>query len=76
MFCVLIKHEKASVEMFQHMVETNNLREDMKVYGLNPDEDLLFIIELIQGVNTSDTQVHSSVDFHHDVCSSVMLNVF
>ncbi|XP_057199059.1 deoxynucleoside triphosphate triphosphohydrolase SAMHD1-like [Triplophysa rosa] len=45
--------KKASVEMFQHMVETNELREDMKVYGLNPDEDLLFIIELIQGVNTA-----------------------
>lgn len=49
----------ASVEMFQHMVETNKLREDMKVYGLNPDEDLFFIKELIQGVNTSDTQVQT-----------------
>ncbi|KAA0701330.1 Deoxynucleoside triphosphate triphosphohydrolase SAMHD1 [Triplophysa tibetana] len=45
----------ASVEMFQHMVKTNELREDMIVYGLNPDEDLLFIEELIQGVNTCDT---------------------
>ncbi|KAA0721724.1 Deoxynucleoside triphosphate triphosphohydrolase SAMHD1 [Triplophysa tibetana] len=49
------KHEMASVEMFQHMVKTNELREDMIVYGLNPDEDLLFIEELIQGVNTCDT---------------------
>ncbi|KAI7810782.1 putative deoxynucleoside triphosphate triphosphohydrolase SAMHD1-like [Triplophysa rosa] len=52
---MFIPEIRGSVEMFQHMLETNELREDMKVYGLNPDEDLLFITELIQGVNTSDT---------------------
>nr|XP_055062532.1 deoxynucleoside triphosphate triphosphohydrolase SAMHD1-like [Misgurnus anguillicaudatus] len=50
------KHEMASVQIFQHLMETNGLIEEMKLYGLNPDKDLVFIKELIQGVNTSNTE--------------------
>ncbi|XP_051994015.1 deoxynucleoside triphosphate triphosphohydrolase SAMHD1-like [Xyrauchen texanus] len=47
------KHEMASIQMFQHMVDQNGLKEVMGNYGLNPDEDLPFIEELIQGVDSS-----------------------
>ncbi|XP_051994005.1 uncharacterized protein LOC127651977 [Xyrauchen texanus] len=48
------KHEEASIQMFQHMVDQNGLREVMGNYGLNPEEDLPFIEKLIQGVKTLD----------------------
>ncbi|XP_027861957.1 deoxynucleoside triphosphate triphosphohydrolase SAMHD1-like [Xiphophorus couchianus] len=41
------RHEKASQDMFDHLVEKNNLIRDMKKHGLVPKEDLLFIRELI-----------------------------
>ncbi|XP_072557903.1 deoxynucleoside triphosphate triphosphohydrolase SAMHD1-like isoform X1 [Paramormyrops kingsleyae] len=43
------KHEKASVEMFKHMVKVNNLKVDMEKYNLKLPEDLVFIIEQIDG---------------------------
>ncbi|XP_048840193.1 deoxynucleoside triphosphate triphosphohydrolase SAMHD1-like [Brienomyrus brachyistius] len=43
------KHEKASVEMFKYMVKKNKLKEDMKKYNLKLPEDLVFIIEQING---------------------------
>ncbi|XP_048838641.1 deoxynucleoside triphosphate triphosphohydrolase SAMHD1-like isoform X2 [Brienomyrus brachyistius] len=43
------KHEKASVEMFKHMVKVNNLKVDMEKYNLKLPEDLVFIIEQING---------------------------
>ncbi|XP_067260334.1 deoxynucleoside triphosphate triphosphohydrolase SAMHD1-like [Chanodichthys erythropterus] len=42
------KHEEASVEMFKHMIEKNNLKKAMKESGLNPDEDIIFIGQLIR----------------------------
>ncbi|XP_073710074.1 uncharacterized protein [Misgurnus anguillicaudatus] len=53
---VEMSHEMASVQIFQHLVEANALIEEMKLCGLNPDEDILFVKELIQGVNTSSTE--------------------
>ncbi|XP_051992963.1 deoxynucleoside triphosphate triphosphohydrolase SAMHD1-like isoform X2 [Xyrauchen texanus] len=47
------KHEDASFKMLEHMVEENKLRDEMKKYDMNPDEDLKFIKELILGVDTS-----------------------
>ncbi|KAI3357661.1 hypothetical protein L3Q82_016069, partial [Scortum barcoo] len=44
-----LKHEKASVEMFDHLVEKNNLKRVMKDHGLVLDEDLIFIKEMIGG---------------------------
>ncbi|XP_028265236.1 deoxynucleoside triphosphate triphosphohydrolase SAMHD1-like [Parambassis ranga] len=41
------KHEKASVQMLDHMVETNNLQSSMELYGLNLQTDLKFIKEMI-----------------------------
>uniref|UniRef100_A0A3B5QR83 Deoxynucleoside triphosphate triphosphohydrolase SAMHD1-like n=1 Tax=Xiphophorus maculatus TaxID=8083 RepID=A0A3B5QR83_XIPMA len=41
------RHEKASQDMFDHLVEKNNLIGDMEHHGLVPKEDLLFIKELI-----------------------------
>uniref|UniRef100_A0A3P9AZB8 Uncharacterized protein n=1 Tax=Maylandia zebra TaxID=106582 RepID=A0A3P9AZB8_9CICH len=45
------KHEKASIEMFKHLLDQNGLKEVMKKYGLKVDEDgtdLVFIEEMIE----------------------------
>uniref|UniRef100_A0A8C9YF62 HD domain-containing protein n=1 Tax=Sander lucioperca TaxID=283035 RepID=A0A8C9YF62_SANLU len=42
------KHEEASVEMFDHLVESNNL--EMKDHGLILPEDMDFIKKLIEGL--------------------------
>uniref|UniRef100_A0A673KTD8 HD/PDEase domain-containing protein n=1 Tax=Sinocyclocheilus rhinocerous TaxID=307959 RepID=A0A673KTD8_9TELE len=42
-----MKHEKASVDMFHCMRKKNGLDKEMKDYGLNLDEDITFIEELI-----------------------------
>ncbi|XP_051994014.1 deoxynucleoside triphosphate triphosphohydrolase SAMHD1-like [Xyrauchen texanus] len=47
------KHEDASFDMFELIVEENGLRDEMKKYDMKPDEDLKFIKDLILGVNTS-----------------------
>ncbi|XP_061604493.1 deoxynucleoside triphosphate triphosphohydrolase SAMHD1 isoform X1 [Phyllopteryx taeniolatus] len=43
------KHEKASLDMFDYLVEKNNLKPLMEQYGLVLAEDLIFIKELIAG---------------------------
>ncbi|NWH80422.1 SAMH1 triphosphohydrolase, partial [Piaya cayana] len=43
------KHETASVEMFEHLITSNNLEEVMKSYGLVLEEDIDFIKEQIGG---------------------------
>ncbi|KAM6924387.1 deoxynucleoside triphosphate triphosphohydrolase SAMHD1-like [Xenentodon cancila] len=43
------KHEDASLDMFDHLVVTNDLKSVMESCGLKPDEDLIFIKELILG---------------------------
>ncbi|XP_039647664.1 deoxynucleoside triphosphate triphosphohydrolase SAMHD1-like [Perca fluviatilis] len=45
------KHEEASVEMFDHLVKSNNLELEMKDHGLNLPEDLDFIKKLIEGLS-------------------------
>ncbi|XP_067259325.1 deoxynucleoside triphosphate triphosphohydrolase SAMHD1-like [Chanodichthys erythropterus] len=50
------KHEKASFEMFKHLLEENGLQQLMEEYGLKFDSnenDLSFIGELIKGVDAS-----------------------
>ncbi|XP_045151449.1 deoxynucleoside triphosphate triphosphohydrolase SAMHD1-like [Echinops telfairi] len=42
-------HEQGSVMMFDHLVESNGLREVMEHYGLVPEEDICFIKEQIIG---------------------------
>ena len=42
------KHEEASVAIFEHLVETNDLMETFENVGLD-DTDLIFIKELIYG---------------------------
>ncbi|XP_043110540.1 uncharacterized protein LOC122355940 isoform X3 [Puntigrus tetrazona] len=42
------EHENASVDMFKHMVEKNGLKKVMEQYGLDPDEDIVFIGQLIK----------------------------
>uniref|UniRef100_A0A9J7Y3G3 HD domain-containing protein n=1 Tax=Cyprinus carpio carpio TaxID=630221 RepID=A0A9J7Y3G3_CYPCA len=46
------KHEEASVNMFRHMVKENNLEPLMVSYGLDMENDLTFIDELIKGHKT------------------------
>ncbi|ETE61363.1 SAM domain and HD domain-containing protein 1, partial [Ophiophagus hannah] len=41
------KHEQASVQMFEHLIDSNNLKPDMEKYGLKLDEDIHFIKEQI-----------------------------
>ncbi|XP_073325867.1 deoxynucleoside triphosphate triphosphohydrolase SAMHD1-like [Pagrus major] len=43
------KHEKASIEMFDHLVKVNKPEAEMKKWGLDPDKDLVFIKEMIYG---------------------------
>ncbi|XP_045151447.1 deoxynucleoside triphosphate triphosphohydrolase SAMHD1, partial [Echinops telfairi] len=42
-------HEQGSIMMFDHLVESNGLREVMEHYGLVPEEDICFIKEQIIG---------------------------
>ncbi|XP_058638825.1 uncharacterized protein LOC131544542 isoform X1 [Onychostoma macrolepis] len=50
------QHEEASVQMFHCMRKKNGLDKVMKDYGLNLDEDIVFIEELIQGRKSSDSK--------------------
>ncbi|XP_061667954.1 deoxynucleoside triphosphate triphosphohydrolase SAMHD1 [Syngnathoides biaculeatus] len=43
------KHEKASLDMFDHLVNKNHLKPLMEKHGLVLPEDLIFIKELITG---------------------------
>ncbi|ROL51980.1 Deoxynucleoside triphosphate triphosphohydrolase SAMHD1, partial [Anabarilius grahami] len=50
------KHEEASVQMFEHLLEENGLQQLMEKYGLKfktDENDRSFIKELIKGVDTS-----------------------
>ncbi|XP_061065679.1 deoxynucleoside triphosphate triphosphohydrolase SAMHD1 isoform X3 [Eubalaena glacialis] len=42
-------HEQGSVMMFEHLVNSNGLRDVMEHYGLIPEEDIWFIKEQITG---------------------------
>ncbi|XP_061591987.1 deoxynucleoside triphosphate triphosphohydrolase SAMHD1-like isoform X2 [Cololabis saira] len=58
------KHEKASIDMFKYMVEKNPLKSEMEKYGLELEEDLVFIEELIDGdmtLKTSDLNADRKV---------------
>lgn len=44
-----LKHESASVQMFDHLVKVNNLEGVMEEYGLSLPNDLIFIKEQIAG---------------------------
>ncbi|RXN27968.1 deoxynucleoside triphosphate triphosphohydrolase SAMHD1-like protein [Labeo rohita] len=50
------QHEEASVQMFHCMRKKNGLDKVMKDCGLNLDEDIIFIEELIQGRTSSDSK--------------------
>ncbi|XP_054464755.1 deoxynucleoside triphosphate triphosphohydrolase SAMHD1-like [Anoplopoma fimbria] len=43
------KHEEASLTLFDYMVDSNNLEEEMRRYGLQLPDDMEFIKELIKG---------------------------
>ncbi|XP_012583823.1 PREDICTED: deoxynucleoside triphosphate triphosphohydrolase SAMHD1 [Condylura cristata] len=43
------KHELGSVKMFEHLVNSNKLKDVMEEYGLMPEEDICFITEQIEG---------------------------
>ncbi|KAF7465745.1 Hypothetical predicted protein [Marmota monax] len=52
-------HEQGSVQMFEHLVNSNGLRPIMEQYGLIPEEDICFIKEQIIG--PLETPVKDSV---------------
>ncbi|CAJ1085056.1 deoxynucleoside triphosphate triphosphohydrolase SAMHD1-like [Xyrichtys novacula] len=49
------KHEKGSCDMFDYLVDTNNLEPKMIKYGLVPKEDITFIKEMFFGPLETDT---------------------
>ncbi|XDV21776.1 hypothetical protein PO909_026796 [Leuciscus waleckii] len=50
------EHKDASLHMFHCMRKKSGLDKKMKQYGLNLDEDIPFIEELIKGCKTSDNE--------------------
>uniref|UniRef100_A0A669DNP1 HD domain-containing protein n=1 Tax=Oreochromis niloticus TaxID=8128 RepID=A0A669DNP1_ORENI len=50
------KHKEASLKMFEHLVKTNNLEEEMKQYRLKIPTDLTFIKEMIKPLKSDDTK--------------------
>uniref|UniRef100_A0A671FAS4 Deoxynucleoside triphosphate triphosphohydrolase SAMHD1 n=1 Tax=Rhinolophus ferrumequinum TaxID=59479 RepID=A0A671FAS4_RHIFE len=67
------KHEQGSVDMFEHLVNSNGLRAVMEQYGLVPEEDICFIKELITGPPESPTKESLEVGnlydmFHTRIC--------
>ena len=50
--CVSLQHEKASLDMLNHLIAVNNLEPVMEKNGLVLREDLFFIEELIFGKKT------------------------
>ncbi|XP_020030850.1 deoxynucleoside triphosphate triphosphohydrolase SAMHD1 [Castor canadensis] len=49
-------HEQGSVHMFEHLVNSNGLKDVMEHYGLVPEEDICFIKEQITGPLDSPTK--------------------
>ncbi|XP_069608082.1 deoxynucleoside triphosphate triphosphohydrolase SAMHD1-like [Ranitomeya imitator] len=47
------KHEKVSVQMLDHLINSNNLENVMEEYTLNLKDDLIFIKELMTGLPQS-----------------------
>uniref|UniRef100_A0A3P9DN11 Uncharacterized LOC112436673 n=1 Tax=Maylandia zebra TaxID=106582 RepID=A0A3P9DN11_9CICH len=62
------RHEKASIEMFKHLLDQNGLKEVMKKYGLKVDEDgtdLVFIEEMIKKPQDEKPQNDAAQDNEH-----------
>ncbi|XP_050999619.1 deoxynucleoside triphosphate triphosphohydrolase SAMHD1 [Acomys russatus] len=53
------RHEQGSIEMFEHLVNSNELKLVMKNYGLVPEEDITFIKEQIMGPPVTPVKGHS-----------------
>ncbi|XP_024415406.1 deoxynucleoside triphosphate triphosphohydrolase SAMHD1 [Desmodus rotundus] len=53
------KHEQGSVDMFEHLIDSNDLRPVMERYGLVPEEDICFIKEQIIGPPASPLKASS-----------------
>ncbi|XP_066090499.1 deoxynucleoside triphosphate triphosphohydrolase SAMHD1 isoform X1 [Saccopteryx bilineata] len=43
------RHEQGSVNMFEHLIDSNDLKPVMQQYGLIPEEDICFVKEQIAG---------------------------
>ncbi|XP_023368031.1 deoxynucleoside triphosphate triphosphohydrolase SAMHD1 [Otolemur garnettii] len=52
-------HEQGSVEMFEHLINSNGLKAVMQQYGLVPEEDICFIKEQITGPLESPVKKNS-----------------
>uniref|UniRef100_A0A3B4UZW8 HD domain-containing protein n=1 Tax=Seriola dumerili TaxID=41447 RepID=A0A3B4UZW8_SERDU len=50
------EHEEISLKMLDHLVDKNDLKPVMKKYGLEPEQDMLFIKEMIGGPLDSNKQ--------------------
>lgn len=50
--------------MFEHLINSNGLRDVMKYYGLIPEEDILFIKEQITGPPESPIKDSSKVSLY------------
>ena len=54
------KHEDNSILMFEHLLESNNLRPVLKALADIDETDIIFIKELIGGIIDEDTKLPSS----------------
>uniref|UniRef100_A0A8C2ARA7 HD domain-containing protein n=1 Tax=Cyprinus carpio TaxID=7962 RepID=A0A8C2ARA7_CYPCA len=69
------EHEQASVDMFHCMRKKNGLDKEMERYGLNLDEDIKFIEELILKGQNDKVPDNSSFHLHHHYVVSLMVMV-
>lgn len=58
--CPFSQHESASVMMFQHLLESNNLKVEFERCGLS-EIDVIFIKEQIEGPRKSEMSSQQSL---------------
>ena len=59
-----LKHEKGSIDMFDHLVKQNNLEQAFEDQGLT-DIDMKFIKEIIKGPPSSTTGSEVRENYTH-----------
>ena len=70
----MLQHEKASIEMFDHLVKDNKLEKEMKRWKLDLTKDLDFIKEMIYG--PLDTKVNEVSHAHVNCVKSISIIIF
>nr|KAF6358993.1 SAM and HD domain containing deoxynucleoside triphosphate triphosphohydrolase 1 [Pipistrellus kuhlii] len=61
------KHEQGSVDMFEHLINSNDLKPVMERYGLIPEDDVIFIKEQIIGPPKTPVKKQSEIGNLYDM---------